>query len=78
MKQIELKNIKKGDTFYEQAGEVQYKFVALNDCVQIGEIQVMDQTFKQYKVDVENDQGQKTYITITDGFGPSGGSYFIE
>ncbi len=76
MKPINLKEIKKGDVFYERGGLDWYKFKALNDAKFIGQVEIMDNLHDQYKVNVLNEFGERTYLMITEGLQQYNGKYY--
>jgi len=66
MTPIELKNVKKGDVFYERGGLDWYKFEALEDCRYKGDIEIQDKFYKQYIVNVRNEFQEETYLLHTE------------
>jgi hypothetical protein len=76
MKEINLKEIKKGDVFYERGGLDWYKFVALNDAKLIGQVEIMDNLYDQYKVNVLNEFGERTHLMVTEGLHQYNGKYY--
>jgi hypothetical protein len=76
MKPINLKEIKKGDVFYERGGLDWYKFKALNDAKFIGQVEIMDNLYDQYKVNVLNEFGERTYLMVTEGLQQYNGKYY--
>lgn len=48
MKYLSIKDIKKGDTFYEKVGLHNYCYEALEGCKEKGEIEIMGKLCKQY------------------------------
>jgi hypothetical protein len=76
MKAINLKEIKKGDIFYERGGLDWYKFQALGDAKCIGQVEIMDKVYDQYKVNVLNEFGEKTYLMVTEGLQQYNGKYY--
>jgi len=76
MKAINLKEIKKGDVFYERGGLDWYKFQALNDAKHIGQVEIMDNLYDQYKVNVLNEFGERTHLMITEGLQQYNGKYY--
>ena len=76
MEPIDIKNIKKGDVFYERGGLNWYKFTALEDCKDKGYITIAKKDYKQYMVNVENEFGETTYLLVTDGLSHYCGKYY--
>jgi hypothetical protein len=76
MKPINLKEIKKGDVFYERGGLDWYKFKALNDAKFIGQVEITDNLYDQYKVNVLNEFGERTYLMVTEGLQQYNGKYY--
>jgi len=76
MKPINLKEIKKGDVFYERGGLDWYKLIALEDGYFKGTIDIMGKTYDQYQVEVINEFDEKINILVTEGLQQYNGKYY--
>jgi hypothetical protein len=76
MTPIELKNVKKGDVFYERGGLHWYKFEALEDCRCKGDIEIQGKLYKQYTVYTRNEFEEEGYLLVTEGLPHYSGKYF--
>lgn len=64
---IQLKDVKKGDVFYEKVGLHEYRFEALEDAFDKGFITIAKEHYKQYMVNVKNEHEEISYMLVTDG-----------
>jgi hypothetical protein len=76
MKPINLKEIKKGDVFYERGGLDWYKLIALEDGHFKGTIDITGKTYDQYQVEVINEFDEKINILVTEGLPQYNGKYY--
>lgn len=76
MKLINLKEIKKGDIFYERGGLDWYEFKALNDAKYIGQVEINGKLYEQYKINVLNEFGERTHLMISEGLNHYNGKYY--
>lgn len=67
MKYISLKDIKKGDIFYEKIGLHEYRYEALEDAFDKGFITIAKKEYKQYMVNVLNEFKEISYMLVTEG-----------
>lgn len=64
---IQLKEIKKGDIFFEKVGLHEYKFEALQNAEDKGYITIAGQQYKQYMVHIKGEHKEISYLMVTDG-----------
>lgn len=76
MTPIEIKNIKKGDTFFEKGPWNWHKLTALEDGHFKGKINIIDKTYDQYEVEVLSHSSQKYNILVTEGLSHYNGKFF--
>lgn len=76
MTPIAIKDVKKGDAFYEKIGLHEYKFQALEDAVDKGYITIAKQEYKQYMVNIRNEYGEESYLMVTEGLEHYNGKYY--
>jgi hypothetical protein len=76
MKTINLKEIKKGDIFYERGGLDWYKLIALEDGHFKGTIDITGKTYDQYQVKVINEFDERINILVTEGLPQYNGKYY--
>ena len=73
---IQIKDVKKGDIFYEKIGLHKYKFEALDDAKYKGDIKIAGESYKQYMVNIKNEYNEITYLLVTEGLSHYNGKYF--
>ena len=73
---IELKDVKRGDIFYQTVGLKEYRFEALEDSVDKGYITIAKQEYKQYMVNIRNEYGEESYLMVTEGLAHYNGKYY--
>lgn len=73
---VHIKELKKGDTFYERGAWDWYKFEALEDAQYKGDITIAGDNYKQYMIFVRNDFKEERYLLITDGLSHYNGKYY--
>jgi hypothetical protein len=76
MTPIEIKDIKKGDTFFEKGPWNWHTLTALEDGHFRGKLDIMDKTYDQYEVMVLSNSGQKYNILVTEGLNHYNGKFF--
>lgn len=76
MIQIQLKDVKKGDIFYEKVGLHEYKYEALEDAVDKGFIKIAGNDYKQYMVHMKNEHNEISYLLVTEGLVHYNGKYY--
>lgn len=77
MKEIKnLKEIKKGDFFYERGSFDWYKLEALEDGYYKGDIEIMGENYKQYQIKVKTEFNEIIDILVTDGLSHYCGKYY--
>jgi hypothetical protein len=67
MTPIEIKHIKKGDTFFEKGPWNWHKLKALEDGQFKGTINIMGKTHNQYEIHVLSEFGREYNILVTEG-----------
>jgi len=67
MQPIEIKDIKKGDIFYERGTWDWYKMTALEDAYCSGDVEINKKTYKQYSVKVETEFADSFNVLVTEG-----------
>jgi hypothetical protein len=73
---IQIKDIKKGDIFFERGSMVWYKLIALEDGHFKGTVTILGKTYDQYQVEVIDEFDKKINILITEGLNQYCGKYF--
>lgn len=73
---IELKDIKRGDIFYERGSMDWYSLSALEDSHYKGDIEIMGKSYKQYQVKVKTEFNEELYVLVTEGLPHYSGKYF--
>lgn len=76
MQLVQIKDIKKGDVFYEKGAWDRYKMTALEDGHFKGTIDVLDKTYDQYEVEVVSEFGKRFTILVTEGMNHYCGKFF--
>jgi len=76
LKPISIKDLKKGDVFYERAALNWYKFTALEDCQCKGDITINKETYKQYMILTKNEFDEERYLLVTEGLMHYNGKYY--
>jgi len=67
MNPVEIKDIKKGDVFYERGTMDWYTLSALEDGHFKGKMEIMDRVYDQYCVDVMTEWGERINVLVTEG-----------
>lgn len=73
---VHIKDIKKGDKFYERGCWDWYKFEALEDAQDKGNITIAGEEYKQYMIFVRNEHMEDRYLLVTDGLAHYNGKYY--
>ena len=73
---IEIKNIKKGQVFYERGCADWYSLSALEDAYFKGNISINGDEYRQYTVKTVNEFGEILHILITEGLAHYNGKYY--
>lgn len=73
---IQLKDLKKGDIFYENIGIHEYRYEALEDCRDFGYITINKKEYKQFKIKILNERKEETYLLVTDGLAHYNGKFY--
>jgi hypothetical protein len=76
MDPIKIKDIKKGDVFFERGSMDWYKLIALEDGYFKGTITIMDKTYDQYQVEVVDEFDERIDVLVTEGLQHYNGKYF--
>jgi len=76
MDPIKIKDIKKGDVFFERGSMDWYKLIALEDEYFKGTITIMDKTYDQYQVEVVDEFDERIDVLVTEGLQHYNGKYF--
>lgn len=64
---VEVKNIKEGDVFYERGSFDWYKLIALEDGYYDGDLELMEKTYKQYRVRCKTEANDILNVLVTEG-----------
>jgi len=73
---IQIKDIKKGDIFFERGSADWYKLIALEDGHFKGTVDILGKTYDQYQVEVTDEFDKKINILVTEGLQHYNGKYF--
>ncbi len=73
---IAIKDLKKGDVFYERAALNWYKFEALEDAQYKGDIVIAKESYKQYQILTRNEFNEDRYLLVTEGLMHYNGKYY--
>jgi hypothetical protein len=73
---IQIKDIKKGDVFFERGTMNWYSLSALEDGHSPGAMEIMGKTYDQFCCDVRTEFGDKINILVTEGLDHYCGKYF--
>lgn len=76
MTPIEIKDIKKGDTFFEKGPWKWHRLTALEDGHFKGKIGIMDKTYDQYEVRVQSEFGMEYNVLVTENLNHYNGKFF--
>lgn len=76
LKPIAIKDLKKGDVFYERGAYDWYKFIALEDAQDKGNITINKEDYKQYMILVRNEFEEERYLLVTEGLIHYNGKYY--
>jgi hypothetical protein len=76
MNQLEIKDIKKGDTFFEKGPWNWHKLKALEDGHFTKKINIMDKSYDQYEVRVQSEFGIEYNILVTENLNHYNGKFF--
>ena len=76
MTPIKIKDIKKGDVFYERGSMHWYKLIALEHGHFKGTVDILGKTYDQYQVQVVNEFDEKIHVLVTEGLQQYNGRYY--
>ncbi len=76
MDPVKIKDIKKGDVFYERGSMDWYSLSALEDGHFKGTIDIMGKMYDQFTVDVKTEFGDIINILVTEGLDHYCGKYY--
>jgi hypothetical protein len=76
MQPIHIKDIKKGDVFYERGSMDWYKLSALEDGHFKGTVDIMGKVYDQFKVNVRSEFEEKITVLVTEGLVQYNAKYF--
>ena len=76
LKPVQIKDLKKGDVFYEKTFLHLYKFTALEDAQDKGYITIAKEEYKQYQILVLNEYKEERYLLVTQGLAHYNGKYY--
>lgn len=76
LKPVEIKDIKQGDVFYERGSFDWYKLEALEDGYYDGELDLMEKTYKQYRVRVKTEWNEEIDVLVTEGLPHYSAKYY--
>jgi len=76
LEKVEIKDIKKGDVFYERCHRKLYKFIALEDAQDKGNITIANESYKQYQILTRNEHNEERYLLVTSGLLHYNGKYY--
>ena len=76
MNPVNIKDIKKGDIFYERGTWDWYKLEALEDAYYSGDLEMSGKTYKQYCVRVDSEMAGKFNVLVTEGLDHYCGKYY--
>lgn len=65
LEKVEIKDIKKGDIFYERYHRKLYKYIALEDAQDKGNIIIAKEPYKQYQILILNEHKEERYMLVT-------------
>jgi len=76
MNPVKIKDIKKGDVFYERGSMDWYTLSALDYGHFKGNIEIMGEVYDQYQIEVMTEFGEKINILVTEGLQHYNGKYY--
>jgi hypothetical protein len=76
MNPIQIKDIKKGDVFYERGSMGWYSLSALEDGHFLGSMEIMGKIYDQFTLDVLTEFGDRINILVTEGLSHYCGKYY--
>jgi hypothetical protein len=76
MNPVKIKDIKKGDVFYERGSMDWYSLSALNDGRFLTATEIMGKVYDQFTVDVRTEYGDVINILVTEGLDHYCGKYY--
>jgi hypothetical protein len=76
MEPIKIKDIKKGDVFYERGSMDWYSLSALEDGHFLGSMEIMGKIYDQFCCDVRTEHGDVINILVTEGLPQYNAKYY--